>query len=77
MKEVLKIHNLVGIKFLVAAYLDTDPIVSRRNQPMILLQLKTEKGGPPVYHYYDLNSVSKEAAPLPPYCPPPPCPPAA
>jgi hypothetical protein len=73
MKQVLKTHNLTGIKFLVAAYLNTDPIVARRNEPMILLQLKTEKGGNPVYYYYDLNTVSSFAAPQKPYCPPPPC----
>jgi predicted small lipoprotein YifL len=72
LKDVLKTKNLVGIKFMVAAYLDTDPVVARRNQPMVLLQLKTEKGGPPVYQYYDLGEVSKQAAPQPPYCPPPP-----
>ena len=74
MKQVLKTHNLVGIDFLVAAYLDSDPIVARRNEPMILLQLKTKKGSDPaVYVYYDLNTVSATAAPEKPYCPPPPC----
>ena len=70
--QILKVKDLVGIKFLVAAYLDTDPIVARRNQPMVLLQLETEKGGTTVYYYYDLQDVSKELAPQPPYCPPPP-----
>jgi hypothetical protein len=70
--QVLKVKNLTGIKFIVGAYLATDSVVSRRNQPMVMLQLKTEKGGDITYQYYDLNSVSKEFAPAPPYCPPPP-----
>lgn len=73
MKQVLKTHDLTGIKFMVAAYLNTDPIAARRNEPMILLQLKTEKGGNTVYYYYDLNTVSSLVAPSRPYCPPPPC----
>ena len=72
MKQVFKTKDLAGIKFMVAAYLDTDPIVARRNQPMVMLQLKIQKLGPPTYVYYDLNSVSKLLAPQPPYCPPPP-----
>src|SRR5262245_38571107 len=59
MKQVLKTKHLTGIKFIVAAYLDTDSIPARRNRPMILLQMKTEKGGTVTYTYYDLNTASQ------------------
>lgn len=72
LKQVLKTKHLVGIKFMIAAYLNDDTVVARRNQPMVMMQLKTDKGGEVIYKYYDLNSLSNEIAPAPPYCPPPP-----
>src|SRR4030095_15806913 len=71
--QMLKTKDLVKINFMVAAYLDTDSIVSRRNKAMILLQLKTEKGGIITYSYYDLGTATKEVSIESPYCPPPPC----
>ena len=72
LKNVLKVKDLIGIKFIIGAYLATDSVVSRRNQPMVMMQLKIEKGTTITFQYYDLNSVSKELAPQSPYCPPPP-----
>lgn len=72
LKHVLKTNHLKGIKFMIGAYLDTDPVIARRNQPMVMMQLKIQKGGTTTYLYYDLNSLTTKLAPLPPYCPPPP-----
>jgi hypothetical protein len=71
LNDVLKIKNLTGIKFMIAAYLDTDPVVARRNKPMVIMQLKTEKGGKVNYYYYDMDPALRDAAKPPPYCPPP------
>jgi hypothetical protein len=72
LKDVLKTKNLVRIKFLTCAYLDTDSIVARRNTVTILMQLKIQKGeDPPTYYYYDANSLTAFEAEAP-FCPPPP-----
>lgn len=75
LKKVLKTNHLVGIKYLIGAYLDTDPVVARRNKPMVMMQLKIDKGGTITYVYYDLKSLVKKVGgddDEDPYCPPPP-----
>ena len=54
-----KVH---GVKFITAAYLDTDPDSSLRNKPTILLQLKVETNSYS-YFYYRLGDEF--------VCPPP------
>lgn len=70
LKKILKINNVTRIKILIGAYLDTDPVVARRNKPTVLVQVKKEKGGTVTYYYYDIESVSKDVNAKG-FCPPP------
>jgi uncharacterized protein YacL (UPF0231 family) len=70
-KEVLKNKKITRIKLLTAAYLDTDPIVLRRNHKTVIIQLKEEKGGNTKYYYYDVEVVTKGIMAKV-ICPPPP-----
>lgn len=66
--DLYKIFDLgkpiTRIRLLIAAYLDTDSVVARRNKPTVLLQVK--KGYNSDYYYYDTQSLGDGRL-----CPPP------
>ena len=59
-----KQNPITKISFFAAAYLNTDPIVARRNLKTVLVQLK--KGYNSEYFYYDIQSFGVGRL-----CPPP------
>ena len=63
--KIFKMKNITRIRLLAAAYLNTDPIVYRRNKLTVLVQLK--KGYNSEYYYYDIQSFGDGRI-----CPPPP-----
>lgn len=62
--KIFKIKNITRIRLLAAAYLNTDPIVYRRNKLTVLVQLK--QGYNSDYYYYDIQSFGDGRL-----CPPP------
>ena len=62
--EIFKMKDITRIRLLAAAYLNTDPIVSRRNKLTMLVQLK--QGYNSNYYYYDIQSLGDQRL-----CPPP------
>ena len=62
--KIFKMENITRIRFLTAAYLHTDPIVSRRDSVTVLLQLK--QGYHSNYYYYDVKILGASRL-----CPPP------
>ena len=72
---LIKDANTLEVNLVLAAYLSTDPIVIKRNNYTVLIQLK--KTNPnneslPIYEYYDLSQPLNTAR-VKPICPPPPC----
>ncbi len=72
---LIKDPNTLEVNLVLAAYLSTDPIVIKRNNYTVLIQLK--KTNPnneslPIYEYYDLSQPLNTAR-VKPICPPPPC----
>ena len=63
--KIFKMKNITRIRLLVAAYLNTDTIIARRNKPTVLVQLK--QGYNSDYYYYDIQSFGEDRI-----CPPPP-----
>jgi hypothetical protein len=63
--KIFKLKNITRIRLLDGAYLDTDPVVARRNKVMVLVQLK--QGYNSNYYYYDIESFGADRI-----CPPPP-----
>ena len=61
-----KANPITRIRLLAAAYLDTDPIVARRNLKTVLVQIK--RGYSSSYSYYDIQSFGPGRL-----CPPPMC----
>ena len=53
--EIFKIDSITRIKLLVAAYLHTDTVVSRRDSVTVLLQIK--QGYHSSYTYYDITTL--------------------
>jgi hypothetical protein len=70
LKKILKVNNTTRVKLLIAAYLNDDSVVARRNKPTVLVQVKKEKGGTITYLYYEITSVTKDFAAKT-FCPPP------
>ena len=63
--KIFKMKNITRIRLLAAAYLNTDPIIYRRNKLTVLVQLK--QGYNSDYFYYDIQSLGDGRI-----CPPPP-----
>jgi hypothetical protein len=63
--KIFKMKKITRIRLLAAAYLNTDPIVYRRNKLTVLVQLK--QGYNSDYYYYDIQSFGDGRI-----CPPPP-----
>ena len=63
--KIFKMNNITRIRLLAAAYLNTDPIIARRNKATVLVQLK--QGYNSDYYYYDIQSFGDGRI-----CPPPP-----
>jgi hypothetical protein len=59
-----KSHPVTRLRLLMAAYLDTDSIIARRNQVTVLLQVKQNYSSN--YYYYDVQSFGDARL-----CPPP------
>ena len=62
--KIFKMKNITRIRLMDAAYLNTDPLVHRRNKLTVLVQLK--KGYNSDYYYYDIQSFGDGRI-----CPPP------
>lgn len=62
--KIFQISNITRIRILDAAYLNTDPVVGRRNKITALVQVK--KGYHSDYYYYDIQSFGADRI-----CPPP------
>ena len=62
--KIFQMENITRIRFLTAAYLHTDSIVSRRDSVTVLLQLK--QGYHSNYYYYDVQTLGASRL-----CPPP------
>lgn len=63
-KMSTKQKPITRLRFLTAAYLDTDPIVARRNHKTVLLQVKFDYNSS--YTYYDMQTLGASSL-----CPPP------
>ena len=64
LNKIFKMKNITRIRLLAAAYLNTDPIVGRRNRLTMLVQLK--QGYNSNYYYYDVRDLGEARL-----CPPP------
>jgi len=62
--KIFKIKKITRIRLLAAAYLNTDPIIARRNRLTIIVQLK--QGYNSNYYSYDIQSFGDDRL-----CPPP------
>jgi hypothetical protein len=62
--KIFKMDNITRIRLLAAAYLNTDPIVARRNRLTVLVQLK--QGYNSNYYFYDIQDFGENRL-----CPPP------
>ena len=64
LNKIFKMKDITRIRLLAAGYLNTDPIVSRRNKLTVLVQLK--QGYNSNYYYYDARDLGDGRL-----CPPP------
>lgn len=62
--KIFKMKNITRIRLLAAAYLDTDPVIARRNKLTILVQVK--RGYNSDYYSYDIQEFGDGRL-----CPPP------
>lgn len=74
---LLEDKKVVGIKLIVAAFLESHPNPAIRHDPTVLIQTKKQDGETITYKYYQMKSATMKVKPDDSeYCPPPPaCPP--
>ena len=63
--KIFKLKDITRIRLLAAAYLNTDPMVARRNKLTVLVQLK--QGYNSNYYFYDIQAFGPTRLCPPPY----------
>lgn len=64
--KIFEMKDITRIRLLAAAYLNTDPIVARRNKLTVLVQLK--QGYNSNYYFYDIQDFGARLCPPPDMC---------